>query len=73
MFYPYHRHSASLNSPLCKCSLSGRTHSHEEEPFSIGGSTEYDGLVEVGYNEAWGTICDDVFDTSDTTVIGTQL
>ena len=35
----------------------------------VGGSTEYEGRVEVCYNEAWGTICDDGFDSNDATVV----
>jgi hypothetical protein len=39
----------------------------------VGGSTEYEGRVEICYNEAWGTICDDGFDSADATVICRQV
>ena len=39
----------------------------------IGGSNSTEGRVEVCYNEAWGTICDNSFDRNDATVICGQL
>ncbi len=39
----------------------------------IGGSNNTEGRVEVCYNEAWGTICDNSFDRNDATVICGQL
>ena len=41
-FHPYCSLGASLKSPLCRrnpCSLSGRTDSHDDEPFSLARST----------------------------------
>ena len=39
----------------------------------VGGSTEYEGRVEICYNEAWGTICDEEFDNTDASVICRQV
>ena len=39
----------------------------------IGGSNNTEGRVEVCYNEAWGTICDNGFDNIDASVICGQL
>ena len=39
----------------------------------IGGSNIREGRVEVCYNEAWGTVCDNGFDNADATVICGQL
>ena len=39
----------------------------------VGGSNNTEGRVEVCYNEAWGTICDNSFDLNDATVVCGQL
>ena len=39
----------------------------------VGGSTAYEGSVELCYNNAWGTICDDLWDAPDANVVCGQL
>ena len=39
----------------------------------VGGSNNLQGRVEICYNEAWGTICDNQFDNVDASVICFQL
>ena len=39
----------------------------------MGGTTDYEGRVEVCWNEIWGTICDYSWDSRDASVVCRQL
>ena len=39
----------------------------------VGGSTEYEGRVELCYDQMWGTICHDDWNTNDANVVCNQL
>ena len=39
----------------------------------VGGTASHNGRVEIFYNDAWGTVCDDLFDNNDAEVVCRQL
>ena len=39
----------------------------------VGGSTSFEGRVELCINHAWGTVCDNLWSTNDGNVVCRQL
>lgn len=56
-------YSLSISAPFCR----------EGEIRLVGGSLDTEGTVELCSNEVWGSICDDLWDNRDATVVCRQL
>jgi hypothetical protein len=39
----------------------------------VGGTSEFNGRVEICFRDNWGTICDDNWDDNDATVVCRQI
>ena len=39
----------------------------------VGGETEHEGNVQICHRNAWGSVCDDYWDSSDSDVVCRQL
>ena len=51
----------------------GRSCTTSGELQLVGGSTMYEGRVEICISNIWGTVCDDHWDTNDAMVVCRQM
>ena len=60
---------------MCVCTFPGSnsTMCDDGDVRLVGGVTENEGRVEICYENHWGTICDDRWDTNEATVVCRQL
>ena len=57
----------------CGCCCFADTCSSSGDLRLVGGSTTYEGRVEICLNSVWGTVCDDLWGSNDARVVCRQL
>ena len=60
----------SIFAPLCAVSCEG---CREDNIRLVGGSSEFEGRVEICRGGSWGTVCDDSWGENDASVVCRQL
>ena len=53
--------------------LAGQSGCQQGDIRLVGGSTQYEGRIEFCNNNQWGTVCDDLYDRREATVVCRQL